>query len=339
MDMGGFNVMAKRCERALSICVGLACATTISLLAPARAIEGSTTAGPIGGNDIRSALLPPPGLYGGIVGLIVPVHEIHDGNGNPAPGLDAVDLIGRIGGPFLFFVPDITVLGGSFGLLGSFSYGQECGRVVSYLPSRCSTGFGDPYFEVEWSRAFGQWRPSRYPGALPIMEGLAVKLGLGAVLPIGKYDRMLQATNGVSIGNNTFDLAPSIAFTYTTPPLLAEGTEFSAKLYWNNYSTNPETQYKAGSLIDLNFAVSEHIGRFQVGAAGFYAVQVQDDTKFGVRVPPDGRRVELLELGGVLNYDMPEFGATLRVKALTAVYARNVIVSKSIAVGIAKKLY
>jgi hypothetical protein len=330
--------MAKRCRRTLSVIVGLACATAACLLAPARAIEGSTTAGPVGGNDIRSALLPPPGVYAGVVGLIVPVHEIHDGSGNPAPGLDAVDLLGKVVGPFLFFVPDVTMLGGSFGVLASLSYGQECGQIVSYVPSRCSTGFGDPYFEVEWSRNFGHWRPSRYPGALPIMEGLAVKLGLGAVLPIGKYDRILQATNGVSIGNNTFDVAPSIAFTYTTPPLLAEGTEFSAKLYWNNYRTNPDTQYHAGSLLDVNFAVSEHIGRFQVGAAGFYAAQVEDDTKFGVRVPPDGRRVELLELGGVLNYDMPEIGAAIRVKALTAVYARNVIVSRSIAIGFAKKL-
>jgi hypothetical protein len=34
---------------------------------PALAVEGPTVAGPIGGNDIRSAVLPPPGLYGGVV--------------------------------------------------------------------------------------------------------------------------------------------------------------------------------------------------------------------------------------------------------------------------------
>jgi hypothetical protein len=331
--------VAKYCEQALRIFASLTCSITLCLLAPAWAIEGNTAAGPIGGTDIRSALLPPPGIYAGIIGLISPVHEIHDGSGNPVPGLDAVDLIARVSGPFFAFVPNLTAFGGSLGLLGVFPYGQECGHVVSVLPSRCSTGFGDPYFEIAWSRTFGHLRPSRDPGAFPIMQGLAVELGLGAVLPVGKYDRMLQATNGVTIGNNTFDVAPSVAVTYTTPPLIAEGTEFSAKLYWNNYRTNPDTQYKAGSLLDVDFAVSEHLGRFQVGAAGFYAFQVEDDTQFGVQIPPDGRRVEILNLGGVVNYDIPELGAVVRLKALTTVVARNAVVSKSLVVSFVKKMY
>jgi hypothetical protein len=40
-----------------------------SWIAPCWAVEGATAAGPIGGRDIRSAILPPPGLYVGAVGL------------------------------------------------------------------------------------------------------------------------------------------------------------------------------------------------------------------------------------------------------------------------------
>ena len=236
----------------------------------------------IGGTDIRSALLPPPGFYGGVIGLVSPVHEIHDGTGHPVPGLDAVDLIARIAGPLFIYVPEFKLMGGSMGLIGVFPAGQECGQLVSAVPSRCISGLGDPYFEVAWSRSFGRLRPSRDPGAFPIMEGLTVGLGVGVVLPIGRYDAQTQAANGITIGNNTFDIAPSIAVTYTTPPLIFDGTEFSAKLYWNNYRTNPATQYRAGSLIDVDFAITEHVGRFQVGATGFYAFQVVDDRQFGI---------------------------------------------------------
>lgn len=303
------------------------------------AVEGTTAAGPIGGSDIRSAFLPPPGFYGGAVGLGSIVHNINDGTGQTVPGLDAIHLTAKIAAPFFLYVPNLQLFEGSIGLFGVVPAGGECGQLVSFIPRRCVSGFGDPYFEVDWSRSFGQLRPSRYPGALPIMEGLVVQLGLGVVLPIGKYDAQTQRANGVTMGNNTFDVAPSVAATYTTPPLIVEGTEFSAKFYWNNYRTNPTTQYKTGSLLDVDFAVTEHIGRFQVGITGFYAFQVANDRQFGATVPPDGRQVRYMTLGGVLNYDMPEYGAVLRVKALTTIIARNVVESQTVVVGFAKKLH
>jgi hypothetical protein len=306
---------------------------------PCQAAEGTAAAGPIGGTDIRSALLPPPGLYGGVVGLYSSVNEVSDGSGNPVAGLDAVDLNAEIGGAFLVYVPDFKLFDGSVGLIGFLTGGQECGQLVSTIPSRCISGFGDPYVEADWSRSFGSLRPSHDPGAFPIMEGLTVDVGLGALLPIGQYDSNLQAMNGISIGNKTFDVAPSVAFTYTTPPLIAEGTEFSSKIYLNNYGTNPVTDYKPGSLVDVDFAISEHIGRFQVGPAGVYLHQVADDQQYGTVVPPDGRRLEYLAVGGVANYDIPEFGAAIKIKMLTTVFAQNSGVSKVIVIGIAKKLY
>jgi hypothetical protein len=309
------------------------------LISPSFAVEGTTAAGPIGGTDIRSAMLPPPGLYGGIVGLVSPVKEVHDGRGQPVPGLDAVDLIARMTGPFFVYVPDVKLFDGSIGLIGVFPAGQLCGQLVSAVPSRCRSGFGDPYFELAWSRSFGRARPSRDPGAFPIMEGVTVGLGVGVVVPVGQYDAQTQAANGITVGNNTWDVAPSVAVTYTTPPLFVEGTEFSAKLYWNNYWTNPETHYQTGSLLNVDFAITEHIGRFQVGPTGFYAFQVADDRQFGVMVPPDGRRIEFLNLGGIINCDLAEIGAVVRIKALTTVVSQNAVVSKALIVGFIKKLH
>jgi hypothetical protein len=306
---------------------------------PSRAAEGATAAGPIGGSDIRSASLPPPGLYGGIIGASTSANELRDGSGQAIAALDAVNLKSNVGGLMFLYVPDIQILGGSVGLFGFALAGPVCGQLVSAIPSRCATSVGDPYFEMSWSRSFGRMRLSHDPHAFPIMEGLTVGLGLGAVVPIGYYDASIQATNGVSVGNKTFDLAPSVALTYTTPPLIAEGTEFSAKVYVNNYGTNPVTDYRAGALVDVDFAISEHIGRWQVGPAGVYLRQIADDRLAGTVIAPDGRQLESLALGGVVNYDIPEMGAAMKFKALTSVLASNTVVGNVFVLSFAKKLY
>ena len=53
------------------------------------------------------------------------------------------------------------------------------------------------------------------------------------------------------------------------------------RFFWNNYLENRDTHYQTGDLLDLEFAVSERIGRFQVGVTGFYAFQVEDDELLG----------------------------------------------------------
>ena len=305
--------------------------------APLHAVEGSTAAGPIGGTDMRSAQLPPPGLYGGIVLVGATAFDFVDGQGQTIPALNQAHLTRKLSGPFFIYVPDFQVLGGSVGVAGIIPNGEECGRLFATTPKRCLLGVGDPYVEVAWSRYFGTPRPSRFPGAFPILEGLTVALGFGAVLPVGTYDASVANNQGLSIGNNIWDFAPIVAFTYMTPPIIAEGTEVSAKLYWNNYLTNPATQYSTGSLLNVDFAVTERIGRFQVGLTGFYAVQVADDKQFGVVIPPDGRRSEILNLGGVLVYDMPEYGASMKIKGVTTLVTANTVKSYGIVVGLIKK--
>jgi hypothetical protein len=306
---------------------------------PSLAVEGSSAAGPIGGTDMRAAQLPPPGFYGGMIVLQAAAHQYFDGNGNVVPALSGLDLSRERAGPFFVYVPDFKVLGGSIGVAGILPGGVECGHLFEATPKRCISGIGDPYVEVAWSRFFGTMRPSRYPGAFPIAEGLTVAAGFGTVVPVGKYNAVDATTQGLSIGNNIWDLSPIVALTYMTKPLIAEGTEISAKFYWNNYLTNPATQYATGSLLDLDFAVTERIGRFQLGVAGFYATQIADDKQFGIRIPPDGRRGSALDLGGVLAYDMPEYGASVKIKGLATVINENTVGSYGISVGFIKKLY
>jgi hypothetical protein len=312
--------------------------TLIALLlaanGPAWAVEGSTGAGPIGGNDIRSAQLPPPGVYGGDILLYAEAYDFVDGNGNTIPGLDKAELTLKATGPFLLYVPKLDVLGGSVGFVGVLPYGGQCGDLFG--EKECNSGFGDLYLEMAWSRSFGKLRPSQFDGALPVFEGLSIMAGFGVVLPVGKYDVGAQQ-HGINIGNNLYDFAPALAFTYTTAPILADGTEFSAKMYWNNYLENPDTGVATGDVLSLDFAVTERIGRFQFGLVGTYVSQIEDDTIGGAAIPPDGRRAELLSLGAILNIDVPEAGGVFKIKALDTVQAENFIYSRGVVMGWAQK--
>jgi hypothetical protein len=92
-----------------------------------------------------------------------------------------------------------------------------------------------------------------------------------------------------------------------------------------------------GSLVNIDFAISERIGRYQVGLAGYYAFQVADDEQFGQSIAPDGRRLEALTLGGVLAYDMPEISASLKVKFLTTVLTHNSVSSPGVGITRAQR--
>src|SRR5215470_5046124 len=70
--------------------LGFALLVAIALLGGAphtRAVEGTTAAGPVGGSDVRVALLPPPGLYGGVAFFGGNAPRFVDGNGHDFPGL------------------------------------------------------------------------------------------------------------------------------------------------------------------------------------------------------------------------------------------------------------
>jgi hypothetical protein len=322
---------------ALRLALGVYCAVIGA--APSWAAEGSTVAGPIGGTDIRSAFLPSPGLYGALILGGGSTYQLRDGSGATRAGLDAVGIDAKSAAGAFLYVPNVKLFGGSIGVLGVAGFGSVCGQIRSANPETCRGGFGDVYVETAWSRFFGFTRPSSDKDAPPIREGLAIKAGLGAVLPVGLYDAQIQASNGVTVGNNTLVVAPSFGFTYTTPPLLADGTEVSSKIYLNTYARNPDTDYVSGKNINIDFAVSEHVGLWQVGVTGYYLRQFTDDTRGGVVVAPDGRQAEVLSLGGIVNYDIPNMGASIKFKARSSVFAYNTAMTTAFYLTLAKKLY
>src|SRR5258705_6371242 len=97
------------------------------------AVEGTTAAGPVGGSDVRVALLPPPGLYGGVAFFAGNAPRLVDGNGHDIPGLSPHFTI-KAAAPFAVYVPDIKVLGGSIGGVGVLPYGANFGRFLATQP-------------------------------------------------------------------------------------------------------------------------------------------------------------------------------------------------------------
>lgn len=306
--------------------------------APVFALEGPTAAGPIGGYDIRSAQLPPPGAYGGVIFLAAEAFDFVDGNGQTIPALRDANLTKYLAGPFLYYVPDVKVLGGSVGIGAIVPMGAQCGHLFIGEPDDCTEGFGDPYVEIDWSRSFGTLRPSKFKGAYPIQGGLTVLAGFGMIFPTGTFSDANPTKQALSIGTNTWDFAPTFGITYTTRPIFADGTEFSVRFLWNNYLENAATQYSTGDLLDIEFALTERVGRFQVGVAGFYAWQSEDDEFFGVPILPDGRRAEIFQIGPILNFDMPEYTSSLKVKALFTGPIENNVRSWGVALGWITKL-
>src|SRR5262245_50470795 len=128
----GLSRMQLHSESILAFCgrafrLPLALVTFLWGAAPALAVEGSTAAGPVGGTDVRSAFLPPPGWYGGMIGFASDAPVIVDGHGHKAAGLEAAHLTIKAAAPFLIYVPDVKVLGGSIGVIGVAPYGAFCG--------------------------------------------------------------------------------------------------------------------------------------------------------------------------------------------------------------------
>jgi hypothetical protein len=58
-------------------------------------------------------------------------------------------------------------------------------------------------------------------------------------------------------------------------------------------------------------------------STGFFATQVEDDELFGVPIPADGRQAEILHLGGIVAFDMPQHNSSMKLKALRSVFAEN----------------
>jgi hypothetical protein len=117
---------------------------------------------PIGGTDLNQALLPPPGLYGGLGAIAPPTVDPHftDTNGRNLPlsqDVRAKSFIGALGGLYVY---PWQVFGGT--LASSLQVSVWSVSLAPNAPPNNNyterSGFGDIYSDAFfWSKNIGLW--------------------------------------------------------------------------------------------------------------------------------------------------------------------------------------
>ena len=314
-------------------CAAMLAALAISAICTsARASETPIYGGPIGGTDIGGAYLPPaPGLYLGGGGLGATSNRYNDRNGK-TPDVDTEfdALAGLVGAVYVY--PG-TVLGGTVATSAQLGFGQRCLR---FGERSCNTGLTDIYSDVFfWSRHVGL--AGARPGLNPkhLAYGLVIGAGLGLTVPTGAYSK----TRTANTGSNIFIVSPNVAVTYLTGKnfLGGDGTEISGRFFFSMPQHNHATGFDAGPVVDLDWAITQHYGNWQVGVAGQQAKQVGDDRL------PDGQRTGTLKfsqgsIGPVVSVFVPKIKSFVKLKAIIPYDARNTFTSTGIVFVVSRKL-
>jgi hypothetical protein len=282
----------------------------------ATATEGSIYGGPIGGSDIRSSYLPAaPGVYVGAKIIRSDADAYFGLNGITYPNGPFATYHGIAGAIGALVRWPGEFLGGAIGSAGGIPISSACLRLNAL--KGCSKGDADIRADpIIWSRYLGLMgaNPPQDTDAPKLPYGLTISSGLNMTIPSGLY----ETTRLYTPGKGSFIFSPNIGFTYLTGPNLSvgDGTEISAKFYYNIGTYNSATKYDNGNVFSAEYAITERVGRFQFGITGVSARQVSDDYRSGLRVQPDGKRLLINQVGPIVACDLPEIKASFSVKVL-----------------------
>lgn len=311
----------------------LVAATILTAATTAQATEGLAPAGPIGGTDLNQALLPPPGVYLGVVGGNVDLSRFRLGSGLSADGRGEVNF-GALGALVVY---DTQLWGGQ--VASSIGYGQQKVCYAVYpLDLNCSKGAMDLYTDVFlWSKFTpSEAFMSQSKDGRMIPYGTAVMAGLGVTWPTGEYD----SAKPVNVGSNFYTISPSIAVTHTAPSIFGaqagRASQFSARLFYNHYTENSATDYKTGDTVSIDFSFSEIVGAWTFGLAGSAWTQITDDAVHGVS---NGIRASAANIGPIMQYDflMGSKPAYVKAKYTFMVGGERVTQSEGLTVSMGMK--
>ena len=284
-------------------------AGTVITSESAYAIEGSIYGGPLGGTDIRSSYLPPtPGLYIGLLGLQSNRSQYYGHDFTPLAGVPAGGFDGTLGAAGLLYEYPTQIFGGTIASTISENYASGCLSVAGR--TMCAQGIGDARADpIIYSRYMGLLGAVARPDS-KLPYGMVMSTGINLTIPSGSYN----PNNFYNTGKGSFVISPNVGFSYLTGILpFGEGTEITAKAFYNVGTYNIATQYTSGDVVDIDYAISERIGRWQAGVAGSFATQVNNDYKSGLQVPQNGHRLVSASTGPVIAYDFAN-GVTVKGK-------------------------
>ncbi|WP_193076012.1 transporter [Pseudomonas sp. FME51] len=299
----------------------LACGALLTCPTLVLATEGGQFSGPVGGSDIRSAYLPPhEGLYLSTFAGLSRGHKFTGSNGKSSPATPRGRIsLNYVGLGAMYRYPG-TWWGGSLASTASVYQAWNIYQRVGDTSDHQTTQTGDVYSDLLiWSRYLGRTGEAGPAGAA-LPYGLTIAPAMSVVAPFGSYDKDRFA----NIGRNAWVYAPNISFSYLADPKwsFGEGTEFSARFYYQFSGKNTDTGYRSGDVGVVDWAVTQRMGLWQAGLAGTVAKQYSDD-QVDDRDVPGGNRMFVSSLGPVVNYDIPKLGAFAKLKAVYPLHEVN----------------
>ena len=237
----------------------------------------------IGSTNILDAVIPPPGLHMLNYIAYYTADEIMDGNGEPMPGNNDLDVM--VYTPQLVYTPDVD------------------------LPNNLRIGLSTmlPFQNINLDSSIGLEENHGIVGDLIVgpFIGSAVPLGdgdytlhwffeLDTYLPIGSYDKH-KALNPSA---NYVTLEPFLSLTLQMPHGFALSTRQHYAYNFENdeyVSKGVEGDLRAGPLYHFNYSLSKTLPfiapNFRIAAVGYYLQQLSNDVFDGKNVPDSKERV------------------------------------------------
>lgn len=206
---------------------------------------GASIGVPVGAN-------PPPGLY------YSNRNEYFTGevyNGDVALPID-IDV--RASAQQFHWVPGNTILGGTY-------------RAMVLMPivwaDQNSSGVESDQF------ALGDMTISPLNLSWMVAPGVFVQSGISFGLPTGEFS---TATGSLNTGTNAFSTGFDVGFSY-----LNDGWNLSAHANYFIYGENPDTDYRSGQELLINWTAMKDIGGLKIGPVGYWRKQMTDDRNDG----------------------------------------------------------
>jgi len=243
-------------EKNIGTLVPVSMLALLGLCCGAQASEGGGSSYPMGAENYMSGAMPPPGFYGQ---LFVNHYEADNLRGNDGKKLP-VDFRVRANAitPRLIWVTDQTLLGGSLAMHAIVPLVDL--KVSLNGQPQSKQGLGDVIFGT----ALGFHHSDK----------LHSIVSLDFIAPTGRYDRD-DLTN---IGRNYWVFEPVYALSYVDP----DGLNVDAKIMYDFNRKNPDTDYRSGQELHVDYAVGWGLGNgWVLGVGGYMLRQTTDDRQDG----------------------------------------------------------
>lgn len=245
----------------------------------AQATEGGGSTYPMGAENYLSGAMPPPGRY---AQFYIGHYEADSLRGNDGRKLP-VDFRVRANSiaPRFVWVTEQQMLGGNLAFHAIVPLVDLKVEINGHSQSK--RGLGDIIF----GPALGYH----------LSEKMHAIVALDLLAPTGEFDRHDQT----NIGRNYWGIEPVLALSYIDPA----GLNIDAKIMYDFNLRNPDTDYRSGQELHMDYALGWGLNNgWVVGVGGYAYRQTTDDRQYGERIEDNKGRV--FSIGPSVKYTSRE---------------------------------